>query len=147
MKTVETMEIKDKTGRTFLKFSDFEIVSTNKQVEQVFVSFTFWISVGSINSTFELEAELSDFEEMLNHLEILNQDLNRTFYFQHSDDRLKIKFTPNKAGIIGIEGTAAEIDYSAKIEFKFETDQTFLEKLINQCKVVISKIRIESLNR
>lgn len=143
----DKIEIKDIRGSSVLSFSDFRVRSTYKALDQIFISFRVTlITTGGNISKYDLDAELSDFEEMLDHLEILNHDLKRTFYFQHSDERIKVKFTPNDLGLIKVEGLLASSDYSTKTEFKFETDQSFLGGLIENCKRVISKVRVESLN-
>lgn len=140
------MEIRSIRDGSALSFDNFRVRSSIKSMDQIFISFRATLSTGGNLFKYDLDAELSDFEEMLNHLEVLNVDLKRTFYFQHSDERIKVKFTPNDLGIIGIEGSLASPDYSTKTEFKFETDQSFLGGLIESCKKVISKVRVESLN-
>lgn len=139
------INIQSKSGKEVLRFSNFIIKSSYYELNQIFISFKINIITNSISANFELDAELSDFEEMLNHLKVLNQDLKRTFYFQHSDERVKIKFSPNELGIINIEGFVFEEGYSSKVEFKFETDQSYLEEIIQQCENTVDNLKARSL--
>lgn len=138
------IRIRDRQGKEYLRFSDFKVKSSLSR-KQIFITFGLLVTNNSLSAHFDFDAELSDFEEMLNHLEVLNKDLKRIFYFQHSDERVKIKFSPNDLGIITIEGYVFEEGYSSKIEFKFETDQSFLSEIIDQCEQVINDLTVQSL--
>ena len=140
-----SISIKDRFGNEVLRFSNFLIRSSLPEPKQVFITFDLELNTGSVSGNFKLDAELSDFEEMLDHLEVLNEDLRRTFYFQHSDERIEIKFTPNNLGIIVVEGFVFEKDYASKVDFRFETDQSHLVDIIDQSKGIISHLTVASL--
>jgi hypothetical protein len=139
------IQIKDSRGFPALRFDNFAVRSDYKFKNQIFISFRVTITLHGNSLAYYLDGELSDFEEMLNHLETMQRDLKRTFFFQHSDERIRIRFSPDDLGHIRIEGYASSVDFNLKTEFRFETDQSFLNELIEECRAVIGTIKVKSI--
>ena len=83
------MEIKDKDRNIRIKFSDFNKLYNN---EPVFVDLLIEITMDIAIAKDSITIELSDFEEFVENLKKLNEKLAHTFFFQHLDEQLQIKF-------------------------------------------------------
>jgi len=81
--------------------------------------------------------ELSDFEEFLQNLKKLNETLKQTFYFQHIDEQLQIKFDPLITGNISVTGFLKDKQYINTLNFAFEMPPTELSYLIRQSENII----------
>jgi len=81
--------------------------------------------------------ELSDFEEFLQNLKKLNETLKQTFYFQHIDEQLQIKFEPLITGNISVTGFLKDKQYINTLNFAFEMPPTELSYLIRQSENII----------
>lgn len=131
------MKIKDKEGVVHITFENFNRLPGK---DSAFVDIDVSVNINDFSVNIRVTVELTDLSEMLTNLESLNKTLKRTFYFQHIDEQVKIKFEPLNTGSILISGNVKNKDYSTSLEFKFETDQTYLSELIESCKEVIDTL-------
>ncbi len=81
--------------------------------------------------------ELSDFEEFVKNLKRLDETLKQTFYFQHIDEQLQIKFEPQITGNISVTGFLKDKQYMNVLNFSFEMPPTELSHLIRQSENII----------
>lgn len=128
------MEIKDKEGITRIRFSGFR-----KQYieEPVFVDIEVEITLLHMAAKEDITVELSDLEEFLFNLKKLNKNLNQTFYFQHIDEQLKIKFEPHDTGVINVTGFLKDKQHLNTLTFSFEMQPTELFHLIQQSENIV----------
>lgn len=131
------MNIKDTKGITHIRFENFRKLPAT---DPIFVEMKVSVDINNFTANTKVTIELTDLKEMLSNLEVLNKTLERTFYFQHIDEQVKIKFEPLKTGTILIEGSLRSNDYSTSLEFKFETDQTLLLELMEDCRIEIKEL-------
>jgi hypothetical protein len=131
------MKIKDREGVVRITFENFNRLPDK---DPAFIDMDVSVNVNNFSANIRITAELTDLSEMLTNLEVLNKTLKRTFYFQHIDEQIKIKFEPLNTGSILISGNVKNKDYSTSLEFKFETDQTYLPELIKSCKETIDTL-------
>ncbi|HTA28273.1 MAG TPA: hypothetical protein VK809_10815 [Bacteroidia bacterium] len=135
------MKIKDNIdGVVRLDFSELDYV--NPQQPSQFLKAILSINVDDFKVKTMISAEISDFEEILTGFKILHKTLTQTFYFQHNDQRVVIKFAPDKTGHICVSGTVKSVDYKTSLVFEFYTDQTFLPEIIEKLEKEIDKVKI-----
>lgn len=130
------IEIKNTLGNPIITFSHFK---KEDGESPVFINFLTTISINNFETKSHISIELTDLSEMLSNLKVLNETLKRTFYFQHIDERLVIKFEPQSTGEILISGNFKSEDYSTSLEFKFETGQELIPELIKQCEEIVQR--------
>ena len=134
------MKIKDTTGNTCIEFTNFTLASKN-DIDR-FVNVIVNITLNHFNAKTKITAELWDFESMIKGFEISYKTLDQTFYFQHLDQRLKIKFSTGSTGRIQVSGTLYDNALrQTYLTFEFYSDQTFIPDMIKECQQ-----DIESLN-
>jgi hypothetical protein len=129
------MEIKDKEGQIRIKFSDFK-----KQYgddEPVFIDLLVEISMNNAIAKEVITIEVSDFEEFVKNLKQLDETLKQTFFFQHIDEQLQIKFEPQITGNISVTGFLKDKQYVNTLNFSFEMPPTEISYLIRQCENII----------
>ena len=130
------IEIKSTSGESKITFNHFVKEDGEKPI---FISLFATIQIDKAITKSRILVELSDISEMVGNLKILYTTLNRTFFFQHIDDRLTIKFTPEITGQVIISGNMRNENYSSNLEFKFESSQELMPELINQCEEVVKR--------
>jgi hypothetical protein len=130
------IEIKNILGKPVITFSHFKKEGVGSPA---FVSLLTTICINGFETKSYISVELTDLSEMLFNLKVLDETLKRTFFFQHIDERLIIKFEPNNTGQILISGKFKSENYSTNLEFKFETSQELIPELIKQCEEVVKR--------
>jgi len=134
------IELKDRNSQETLQFKGLRVSSIISEPKQVFISFSFILNLKSVEGIFELDSELSDLEEMLENLISLRDSPTRVFFFQHSDERIKIKFSPDANGRIEISGYVYDESFDQKVSFKIELDQSQLSDIISECENTIKNL-------
>lgn len=129
------MEIKDKEGFSRIKFTNFKI--QNEDIQPIFIDLNVEIKLDNFYAKDEITIELSDFEELVNNLTILNQKEKFIFYFQHLDERLRIKFEKQITGNISVNGILKDIQYLNALNFTFEMSTLEISELIRESKDLI----------
>ncbi len=81
---------------------------------------------------FLLTIELTDFDEFVKNLKRLDETLKQTFFFQHIDEHLQIKFEPQITGNINVTGFLKDIQYVNTLNSSFEMPGRF-NFAINSC--------------
>jgi len=131
------MEIKDKDRNIRIKFSDFNKLYNN---EPVFVDLLIEITMDIAIAKDSITIELSDFEEFVENLKKLNEKLAHTFFFQHLDEQLQIKFEPQTTGNINVTGFLKDKQYINTLFFSFEMPSTEVSNLIMEGKKIINSL-------
>ncbi len=132
------MEIKDKEGQVRIKFSDFK-----KQYgddEPVFIDLFVEIKMKNAIAKEAITIEFSDFYEFVKNLKQLDETLKQTFFFQHIDEQLQIKFEPQITGNISVSGFLNDKQYVNTLNFSFEMPPTEISYLIGQCEKIIDDL-------
>jgi hypothetical protein len=88
-----------------------------------------------------LIGELSQFYEDLGKL---YETLKHSFVFSSIEDNVELHFAPTVTGQIEIKGYLRNSDYSGKIDFTIETDQSYLPTSMEQLKEVLIEIKNKS---
>jgi hypothetical protein len=132
------MEIKDINGETRIKFSAFK---KQYEGEPIFIDLSVEIYLDNSLAKESITIELSDLASFLKNLEILNGELKQTFYFQHSDQRIEIKFEPLTTGNIKVSGFLRDILYANSLNFSFEMPPSNLPNLIRNCENLVDVLR------
>ena len=127
------MEIKDNNDFTVIVIDQLEKVDNSHD----FLKFNFSVKLNNFQGVQELSAEFSDFEEMFLHLKKMLQSLNHIFYFQHNDERLKMKFQPDITGKINIEGTLFDEMYINSLSFSFQTEVVAMENFNKELEMFL----------
>jgi hypothetical protein len=130
------IEIKNTIGDPVITFSHFKKEAGDSSV---FINLLITININNFEAKSHISVELTDLSEMLHNLKLLNETLKRTFFFQHIDERLIIKFEPQNTGKIIISTTFRSEDYSANLDFKFETGQELIPEITTQCEEVVKR--------
>jgi hypothetical protein len=130
------IEIKNSVGETQIILSNFK---KEEGEAPVFISLLVSLRINRYETKSRISVELTDLSEMLSNLKVLYETLNRTFFFQHIDERLVIKFVPDSTGKVSITGGLRSEDYSTNLEFKFESSQELIPELIKQCEEVVHR--------
>lgn len=132
------MEIKDKEGQVRIKFSDFK-----KQYgddEPVFIDLFVEIKMKNAIAKEAITIEFSDFYEFVKNLKQLDETLKQTFFFQHIDEQLQIKFEPQITGNISVSGFLNDKQYVNTLNFSFEMPPTEISYLIGHCEKIIDDL-------
>lgn len=123
------------TGEKVFTLSDF----TKKKPDFSIIGYQFCFDLDGFKSQLMFEAELYDFEDLLKGLNYLSDNLKGEFYFQPMiDSRIKVKFEMDDTGHLKIDGSVSNLLYSISLSFKFISDQSHLEELIKQTKIVLA---------
>jgi hypothetical protein len=133
------MKIKDKEGNERIKLFNFKKLFNE---EPIFVNVWVEIKMKTANAKEEITIELTDFDEFLLNLNKLNKTLKQTFYFQHIDEQLQIKFEPEISGNINVSGFLKDKQYLNTLNFSFEMSSTEISHLIEEGKNVMDKIKL-----
>jgi hypothetical protein len=132
------MEIKDKEGQVRIKFSDFK-----KQYgddEPVFIDLFVEITMNNSTAKEAITIEFSDFYEFVKNSKQLDETLKHTFFFQHIDEQLQIKFEPQITGNIRVTGFLMDKQYINTLNFSFEMPPTEITYMIGQCEKIIDDL-------
>ncbi len=131
------MEIKDKKGNIRILLTNFKKLFNE---EPVFISILVEIIMDNAIAKEEITIEFSDLDELVKNLIKLNKTLKQTFYFQHIDEQLQIKFEPEISGNINVSGFLKDKQYVNTLSFSFEMPSTEINYLIKQGNDIIDKL-------
>ncbi|OXB06440.1 WapI family immunity protein [Flavobacterium pectinovorum] len=131
------MEIKDKEGNERIKLSNFKKLFRE---DPIFINVSVEINMNIANAKEEIIIELTDFDEFLKNLKKLNETLKYTFYFQHNDEQMQIKFEAENSGNINVTGFLKDNQYLNSLNFSFEMPSTEILVLIKQGKNIMKRI-------
>lgn len=84
---------------------------------------------------------IGEIKQLQTDLEQLYGTLKFKFEFQNLEDNVSLKISPTPNGQIKIDGRLRNQDYSATVDFRFETDQTFLPESIKQIKDTLDSLK------
>jgi len=110
------MILKNKNGTQRIEFQN--LVKLNNE-NPIFIQINVNITNDFFEASQQISVELSDLEELSNNLNSLCSNKARVCYFQHIDERLKIKFSNNN-GEFSIEGFLKDQTYFNSVNFYFE---------------------------
>lgn len=133
--TLNDIEIKDKEGQVRIKFSDFK--KQQGDDEPVFIDLLAEITMNNAIAKEAITVELSDFDDFIKNLKRLDEMLKQTFYFQHIDEQLQIKFEPQITGNIIVTGFLKDKQYVNMLSFSFEMPPSEISYLIRQSENII----------
>lgn len=131
------MEIKDKDRNIRIKFSNFNKLYNDSPV---FISLLIEISMDIAIAKDIITIELSDFEEFVKNLKKLDEKLTHSFFFQHLDEQLQIKFEPQTSGNINVTGFLKDKQYINTLLFSFEMPSTEVSNLRMEGEKIINSI-------
>jgi len=110
------MILKNKNGVQRIEFQN--LIKLNDE-NPIFIQMVANITNDLFEASQQISVELSDLEELGNNLNSLCSNKTRVCYFQHIDERLKIKFS-NNDGEFSIEGFLKDQTYFNSVNFYFE---------------------------
>lgn len=128
------MKLRDKEGRVRIKFSDFK---RQYDDEPIFIDAMVEVITSNSSAKEAITVELTDLTKFLHNLKTLNETLKQTFYFQHIDEQLQLKFEPLDTGNISVTGFLKDKLYMNSLQFTFEMPPTELSLLIRQSENII----------
>jgi hypothetical protein len=132
------MNIRDNHGISRIKFVNYQRQYAGSPI---FVSVQVKIDLDNYRAEEEIIVELSDIEEFFVNLNELNKYLTKTFYFQHIDEQLQIRFDPGAEGSIGVTGYLCNKEHSKTLNFSFKTDQSELPNLLKESDNMIAFLK------
>lgn len=136
------MKIKDNSnGVVRLEFSEINYVKRDQSSQ--FLHAIVSINVDDFQVKTKISAEITDFEHVLKGSKLLYKTLRQTFYFQHNDRRVEIKFAPDSSGHVNVSGRVRSMNYKASLDFEFYTDQTCFPEFIEELEKEIVRLNKE----
>lgn len=99
-----------------------------------FYLITLALQVDGIQTNIRASILLGELRQLLLDLNELYNSLKHEFIFSNIEDNVKVKITPTTAGQIILDGYLKNANYSAKVNFKITTDQSYIPESIKQLK-------------
>lgn len=99
------------------------------------------LKINGVKTDIRASFMIEEIKQLLTDLEQLYRTLKFKFEFQNLEDNVLLKFSPTPNGQIEIDGRLRTQDYSATVDFMFETDQTFLPDTIKQIKDTLDNLK------
>ena len=128
------IEIKDHTSS--LVFKEFrKQVGWDQGPRFLHVKVSFTSSMLSVKT--DLDYELSDFKDFYNDLTKMQVGIFRTFYFQHLDERLRLKLHLDERNRIKIDGELLDESYMNVVNFQINIDQSYIPSILLQIERVL----------
>ncbi|MEQ9097924.1 MAG: hypothetical protein RIF36_04525 [Imperialibacter sp.] len=137
------MNIKIGSNTDYLEITDIvpegqEFGYSTSSVE--FLRGTLCLKVSGVKTDIRASFMIGEIKQLLTNLEQLYRTLKLKFEFQNLEDNVLLKFSPTLNGQIEIDGKLRTQNYSATIDFMFETDQTFLPNTIEQIRDMLAAL-------
>jgi len=123
------MEIKDKEGKTRIKFYNYKKVYNDIPV---FIEVSVETLIGNATAKESTAIELSDINELALNARKLYNTLKYTFYFQPIETQVQLKFEPLLTGNILVTGFLKDKFYTYTLNFSFEMSPSELLNMIEQ---------------
>lgn len=123
------MEIKDKEGKSVIRFSDFKI---KYHTPPIFIDALVEVVLGNSTAKEIVTLEFLDLINFVQNLEKLREGSLHTFYLKQIDEQLEIKFVALITGNVKIEGFLRDKEYKTRLNFSFETSPIELFSLRDQ---------------
>lgn len=109
-----------------------------------FCAVTLQLNLNGISSNIGASIMVGELSQFLSDLERLYQTLKYSFVFSSIEDNVELHFTPTVTGQIEIEGYLRNSDYTGKIDFNIQTDQSYLPSIIEQLKAVMKEVKTKN---
>ena len=109
-----------------------------------FYTVTLQLNLNGISSNIGATIMVGELSQFLSDLEKLYKSLKYSFVFSSLEDNVELHFSPNTEGHIEIEGYLRNKDYTGKINFTIQTDQSYLPSTIEQLKELLTEIKTRS---
>lgn len=109
-----------------------------------FLRGTLSLKINGVKTDIRASFMVDEFKQLLVDLEQLYRTLTSKFEFQNFEDNVSLNISPTSNGRIEIEGRLRSQDYSATVDFRIETDQTFLPGSIRQIRDTLEFLKIST---
>jgi hypothetical protein len=106
-----------------------------------FLRGTLSLKINGVKTDIRASFMIGEIKQLLTYLEQLYRTLKFKFEFQNLENNVSLKISPTPNGQIEIDGRLRTQDYSATVDFRFETDQTFLPDSIKQIKDTLDSLK------
>ena len=97
------------------------------------------VSVPPFRGSLNADLTTSDFEMFLQELKEFIKGERREVVFLTLEDNLNIRLIMSSKGDIEVKGVISETGDSTKLHFSFDTDSTFIDKLISELKTIVKR--------
>ncbi len=97
------------------------------------------ISVAPFRGTLSANLTTSDFEVFLKELSELVKGVRREVVLLSIEDNVNLRLIMFSIGKIEVKGVVFQTGDSTKLHFSFDTNTTFIDKLILELKVIVKR--------
>src|SRR6188768_2108793 len=107
-----------------------------------FLRGTIELKINGISSNIGASFMLGELNQFLTDIQKLYDSLDYTFIFKNLEDNIELQFIPTTNGQIELKGLIRNSDYTGSIDFKIETDQSYIPEIINNLKGTLTEMKI-----
>jgi len=141
------VEIKIGNSAEYLKLTEFspELHGTGYTGDidaQDYFYATLELTVNEISASVRAYVALGELIQLHADLIKLYGELKHSFVFANLEDNVNMSFTPTITGHIDIKRYVRNSDYTASIDFKITTDQSYLPDTIGQLREVLTAMKV-----
>lgn len=129
------MELKDKNEHVRIRFSNFKKQYGDQ--EPVFLDLRIEVTMDNATARETITIEFSDFKEFMKNLNRLDETLKHTFYLQHIDEQLQVKFEPQITGNIRVTGFLTDKQHENTLNFSFDMPPSEIRHVISEGNNII----------
>ncbi len=106
-----------------------------------FLIMTIRLRIRGFSSDIGVSVTVGELIDLQVGLQRLYDTLKYEFLFSNIEDNIEAKFAPTDTGQVVINGYLRNADYSAKLNFRIVTDQTYLPQSIHDLKEITNKYK------
>ena len=128
------IEFKDIRNQEIIKFENINLLYDdiiNRITFDLILEFDFF------RAKTQLEAEESDFVDLIKNLKKIYERKACTFVFNPIGEQFKMRFSFQENGYIKVLGKLSNSLFTGNLEFEYSTDQSFIPELIMQIETTI----------
>lgn len=98
------------------------------------------LKISGISSNIRAYFRLDELRQLEADLIETNKNLNRGFKFGNFEDNIALTIVPTVNGHFEITGYLRNSDYSAQVDLRIDTDQSYLREMIAEVKEAIKEL-------
>jgi hypothetical protein len=132
------IKIKDRKSPGFIS-----LAITGREASEEWLIAETAFHLNGFNAEFGFSLMLGDLVSFFQELQALHRDLKGVAHLRTIEDNVQLTFSIDELGHVNVNGTLRDSTYTIETSFLIETDQTYLTKILDDCRYILRELKVE----
>jgi hypothetical protein len=137
------MKFKIKDNNSSGYFS-LKIKGTEADVDVEWLNAEADFQLNGFTARFDFSLRLGELISFYEELHVFHTTLKGSAHLESIEDNVNLVLTTDGLGHVSIEGILRDTSYKINTKFSMDTDQTYLNDIINDCREILDTLGVDS---